>query len=131
MSSLPAQETEKSDAPKEGKKPRVLPIHPEDAGDVGPVYIDANGTKVRILSQFNDASPVAEVSEDDGARREDIGGKKSLKGGKASNYISMKKKKRLAQKHQKYLKLASQRKKVLFHEAPGSQVQFLAFNVYY
>ncbi|KAJ6417532.1 hypothetical protein OIU84_003289 [Salix udensis] len=122
MSSLPAQETEKSDPPKEGKKPRVLPIHPEDAGDVGPVYIDANGTKVRILSQFNDASPVAEVSEDVGARREDIGVKKSLKGGKASNYISKKKKKRLAQKHQKYLKLASHRKKVLFREAPGSQI---------
>ncbi|KAI5606233.1 hypothetical protein POPTR_001G472400v4 [Populus trichocarpa] len=122
MSSLPAQETEKSDAPNEGKKQRVSPIHPEDAADVGPVYIDADGTKVRILSQFNDTPPVEKVSEDIGARREDIGAKKSLKGGKASKYISKKKKKRLAQKHQKYLRLASQSKKIFFHKAPCAQI---------
>jgi len=130
MSSLPAQETEKSDAPNEGKKQRVSPIHPEDAADVGPVYIDADGTKVRILSQFNDTPPVEKVSEDIGARREDIGAKKSLKGGKASKYISKKKKKRLAQKHQKYLRLASQSKKIFFHKAPCAQVQSLACTTY-
>ncbi|CAK7323902.1 unnamed protein product [Dovyalis caffra] len=124
MSSLPGQETEKSDTPNEGKKQRVSPIHPEDAGDVGPVYIDADGTKVRILSQFNDTSTVAKVSEDIGARREDVGAKKSLKGGKASKYISKKKKKGLSQKHQKYLKLASQGKKVFFHKAPASQLVY-------
>ncbi|KAB5521987.1 hypothetical protein DKX38_026306 [Salix brachista] len=122
MSNLPAQDTQKNDAPNEGKKQRVSTIHPEDAGDVGPVYIDADGTKVRILSQFNDRPPVTKASEDIGARREDIGVMRSLKGGKTSKYISKKKKKRLAQKHHKYLKLASQRKKILFHKAPCAQI---------
>ncbi|KAF9667216.1 hypothetical protein SADUNF_Sadunf16G0309900 [Salix dunnii] len=122
MSNFPAQETQKNDAPNEGKKQRVSTIHPEDAGDVGPVYIDADGTKVRILSQFDDRPPVTKVSEDIGARREDIGVMKSLKGGKISKYISKKKKKRLAQKHHKYLKLDSQSKRILFHKAPCAQI---------
>ncbi|KDP29507.1 hypothetical protein JCGZ_19220 [Jatropha curcas] len=115
VSSMPTQETEKIESSNEGKKQRVSPAHPEDAGDVGPVYIDANGTKLRILSKFNEQQSMSKVGED-------IGPRKHLKGVKGSKYISKKKKKRLAQKHQKYLKHVPQRKKVFSHEAYGSQI---------
>lgn len=131
ISSLPSQETEKNDTPNEGKKQRMSPFHPEDASDVGPVYIDANGTKVRILSQISDQSPASKVREDVGARREDIGARKSLKGGKACKYVPKEKKKPLVQKHQKHLKLASQSQKKISNKPAGFQVQSLAFYVYY
>ncbi|KAJ4849254.1 hypothetical protein Tsubulata_012943 [Turnera subulata] len=95
VSRLPAhqEEPEKVETCNEGKKqkPEVA------AGDVGPVYIDSSGTKVRILSKLNDSSPVTKV-------REDVAARKSLKACKPGKYIAKKKKKRLAHKHQKYLK---------------------------
>ncbi|KAF2325676.1 hypothetical protein GH714_032519 [Hevea brasiliensis] len=115
ISSMPTQETEKTETTNEGKKHRVSQVHPEDAGDVGPVYIDANGTKLRILSKFSDQPSVSKVGEDIGAR-------KPLKGDKGIKYIAKKKKKRLAQKHLKYLKLAPQSKKIFSHKAHGSQI---------
>lgn len=113
VSSLPTRENQTST---ELKKQRVSPIHLEDASDVGPVYIDSNGTKVRILSPFNDPPPVPKVGED-------IGAVKPLKRGMGIKYISKKKKKRLVQRHQKYLKLAPQSKKFFSHKTLGSQVR--------
>ncbi|KAJ9173891.1 hypothetical protein P3X46_016983 [Hevea brasiliensis] len=114
-SSLPTQETEKTETTNEGKKQRVSQIHPEDVGDVGPVYIDANGTKLRILSKFSDQPSVSKVGKDVGAR-------KPFKGDKGIKYILKKKKKWLAQKHHKYMKLAPQSKKIFSHKAHGSQI---------
>ncbi|XP_048227530.1 uncharacterized protein LOC8267943 [Ricinus communis] len=115
VSSLPTQENDKTENNNEGKKQRVSMNYPEDVGDVGPVYIDANGTKLRILSKLNDQSSVSKVGED-------IGTRKLLKGDKGIKYISNKKKKRLAEKHQKCLKLAPQSKKIFSHKAHGSQI---------
>ncbi|KAM7251917.1 hypothetical protein ACFE04_023800 [Oxalis oulophora] len=99
-----AQETEKKvETPVEPIKSK---IHQVESGDVGPVYIDSNGTKLRILSKFNDVDrPLIKVGERLGLR-------KALKG---SKLFSSKKKKRLARmKHHKYLKLAAQSKKKFY-----------------
>ncbi|KAJ6980634.1 hypothetical protein NC653_028444 [Populus alba x Populus x berolinensis] len=54
MSSLPAQATEKSDAPKEVvKKPRVLPIHPEDCWFLE-VEKDGNGEEKSLRERSSD-----------------------------------------------------------------------------
>ncbi|XP_050236302.1 uncharacterized protein LOC126686306 [Mercurialis annua] len=106
ITSLPARENERTESGNEGKRQKVSTNHPEDVGDVGPVYIDANGTKLRILSKFDDQPSGSEV-------------RRSLK-----EYKEMKKKKKkkhLAQKHQKYLELASQSKKFFSHNTLGSQ----------
>ncbi|XP_065863016.1 uncharacterized protein [Euphorbia lathyris] len=99
----------------EGKKMRVSQVHPENVGDVGPVYIDANGTKLRILSKFDDQPSVSKVVEDIEAR-------KPKKGDNGGKYISKKKKKLLAQKHHKFLKLASQSNINFSQKAHGSQI---------
>uniref|UniRef100_A0A2P2KKY9 Uncharacterized protein n=1 Tax=Rhizophora mucronata TaxID=61149 RepID=A0A2P2KKY9_RHIMU len=117
-SSLPTLGTQTLGTSGERKRHGVPPIHPEAPGDVGPVYIDANGTKVRILSKSSDPAPASKVREDTGAR-------KACRAGKGSKHISKKKKKRLAQKPHKYLKLAAQSKKIFSHNnkmAHGSQI---------
>ncbi|KAF5728508.1 hypothetical protein HS088_TW21G00656 [Tripterygium wilfordii] len=116
-SALPAQETEKLERKSEGKKQRVSLVHPEDVGDVGDVgsvYIDANGTKLRILSKSNDIPSFSKLEADSGP-------KKSLKGDKGSKLLSMKNK-RHAQKPLKHLKLAPKSKKYFSHKAHGSQI---------
>lgn len=60
------------------------PVRVGDSGDEGSVYVDANGTKLRILSKMNDSSS-------------------SLPKVKGSKFISANQKKA---KHQKYLKLS-------------------------
>ncbi|KAG8661478.1 hypothetical protein MANES_01G007100v8 [Manihot esculenta] len=110
--SFPTEETEKTETTNEGKKQTVSQIHPEDVGDVGPVYIDANGTKLRILSKLSDQPSVSKVGKDTGARepfKEEKGIKHILK-------------KKLAQKHHKFLKPAPQSKKIFSHKAYGSQI---------
>ncbi|PSS05986.1 Dentin sialoprotein [Actinidia chinensis var. chinensis] len=87
----------------EGEKQRVSPVNFKDKGDEGVVYIDANGTKVRILSKFNDASLVPK-------NEADLGPGKPLKGGRGSKLISTYKKKHQTQKHLQYLKLDQQSK---------------------
>ncbi|GAV69373.1 hypothetical protein CFOL_v3_12874 [Cephalotus follicularis] len=114
IASVPSQRTEKVDTPAEGKKQRFSQVHPEDVCDVGPVYIDANGTKLRILSKSNELPPVSKVEEY-------LAPRKPLKGSKGSKFLSTKKKKHTL-KHHKYLKLASQSKKFYSPKAPTSQI---------
>lgn len=114
VSSLPTQDTEKLEMPAEWKRQRVSQVHPEDSGDVGEVYIDANGTKLRILSKSNDAAVASKELED-------FQPKNPLKGCKGSKFFS-KKKKRHARKHLKYLKLAPQSRKFFSHKARSPQI---------
>ncbi|XWS51648.1 hypothetical protein CRYUN_Cryun11dG0001500 [Craigia yunnanensis] len=114
-SNISRQNFERLEICEEGKKQRVSPIHPEDIGDVAAVYVDANGTKLRILSKFNDVSPVSKLGDD-------LGPHKSLKGGKGSKFFSTKKKRRHAPKHHKYLKLAPQSRKFFSHKTRSSTI---------
>ncbi|KAM1166995.1 hypothetical protein ACFX19_029603 [Malus domestica] len=116
VSSLPTQDKEKSEMPVEEKRKRVSSVHPDDI-DVGPVYVDANGTKVRILSKFDDA-PSPSVPK----AVEHLRPRKPLKPGKGSKFVSAKKQKRHASKHHKYLKLAPQSKDFLSPKAHSSQI---------
>ena len=100
----------------------MLPVNAPDAGDVGAVYIDSNGTKLRILSKFNDAPSVSKV--------EDLGPRKPPKGGKGTKFLPSKKKKRRGNKHHKYLKLATQSKKNFSHKSHSTQVHHSLLSVY-
>ncbi|KAK6947162.1 hypothetical protein RJ641_000635 [Dillenia turbinata] len=95
-SSLPAQD---SGVHAQVKKQKVSPAHVENDGGEGAVYFDADGTKVRILSKFNDAPPVSKAPEVARPR-------KHMKEGKRSKYLSKHMKKRHATKYKKYLKLS-------------------------
>ncbi|KAH7859528.1 hypothetical protein Vadar_002208 [Vaccinium darrowii] len=79
----------------EEEKERVALVNLKEKGDEGAVYIDANGTKVRILSKFNDASSSVP------AREGDLRTQKILKGGSGSKLVSKYKKRHHAQKHLK------------------------------
>ncbi|XVF70992.1 hypothetical protein PTKIN_Ptkin11bG0206400 [Pterospermum kingtungense] len=114
-SDISGQDFERLEIRDEGKKQRVPLINPEDTGDVGAVYVDANGTKLRILSKFNDVPSVSKPGED-------VGTLKSFKGGKGSKFFSTKKKKRHAPKYHKYLKLAPQSRKFFSHKTRSSKV---------
>ncbi|XP_052178351.1 uncharacterized protein LOC127792067 [Diospyros lotus] len=92
-SSLPTQQALEN---VEEEKQRVL----KDNGEDGAVYIDANGTKLRILSKFNDRSiPNLEVGP---------GLKKTFRRGRGKQLLTTCKRKDRAQKNQKYLKLDAQ-----------------------
>ncbi|KAK8519782.1 hypothetical protein V6N13_031732 [Hibiscus sabdariffa] len=97
----------------EGKKQRASSINPKDNGDVGAVYVDANGTKIRILSKSNDVPLVSKVGDDPGPN-------KAFKGNKGSKVFSTKKKSGHSSKHQKHLKLAPQSRKLLPHKTGSS-----------
>ncbi|XP_023007672.1 uncharacterized protein LOC111500225 [Cucurbita maxima] len=90
----------------EGKKQKVMPVHPEDIDDhsAGAVYIDANGTKLRILSKFSSSSSLS-ISQNE------LGSKK-LNGVTVRKFHSAKKKKGHSTKHHKYLKVAAEGRKV-------------------
>lgn len=98
-SCLPAQET--MECADQEEKQRILPVNFKDKGDEGAVYIDANGTKLRILSKFNDTSAASKLDTDPDSR-------KIFKGGRGSKLLSTHKKRH---KHHKCLKLGPQRKK--------------------
>ncbi|KAM1552935.1 hypothetical protein PS1_005722 [Malus domestica] len=115
VSSFPTRD-KKSEVPVEEKRRRVSSVHPDDI-DVGPVYVDANGTKVRILSKFDDAPSPSVPKEVEHLRP-----RKPLKPGKGSKFLSAKKQKRHPSKHQKYLKLAPQSKDLLSPKAHSSQI---------
>ncbi|KAE8098941.1 hypothetical protein FH972_016964 [Carpinus fangiana] len=115
ISNLPTRDSDNSEMPDEGIKQRMSPVHTAETCDVGAVYIDANGTKLRILSKFNEAPSVTQVGED-------LGTRKPSKGGKGSKFLPTKKKKRRAHKHHKYLKIAPQSKKFLSHNAHSFQI---------
>ncbi|GKV08516.1 hypothetical protein SLEP1_g20133 [Rubroshorea leprosula] len=114
--SMPVQNSEKLEASDERKKHvRASPVPLEDDADVGTVYVDANGTKVRILSKFNESLSTSKL-------REDLERKKSLKGGKRSKFFSRKKKRRHEFKHLKHLKHSTQSRKFLSQKAPASKM---------
>ncbi|CAK9157816.1 unnamed protein product [Ilex paraguariensis] len=97
-SSFPAQEIELC---AEEEEQKVSPVTFEDTDNEDGVYIDANGTKVRILSKFSNVSPVLKLADNPGPS-------KLLKGGNGSKFLSTKKKK--SHKHREFLKLAPQSK---------------------
>ncbi|XP_039002527.1 uncharacterized protein LOC120128991 [Hibiscus syriacus] len=94
----------------EGKKKRASSINPKDNGDVGAVYFDANGTKIRILSNVPLVSKVGD----------DPGPDKAFKGNKGSKYLSTKRKRQHSSKHHKYLKHAPQSRKLFSHKSHSS-----------
>ncbi|KGN55983.1 uncharacterized protein LOC101208094 [Cucumis sativus] len=107
LSGLPAQDIENCQI-NGGKKQKVMPDHPDEddiGNNAGAVYIDANGTKLRILSKFN--SPPSNLPK----VQNDLGSKK-LGGLKGRKFHSVKKKKYHASKHHKHFKLAAQGSKV-------------------
>ncbi|KAL3508299.1 hypothetical protein ACH5RR_027700 [Cinchona calisaya] len=99
-SNLPAQEIEAS---ANQKKEGSSPTNCEETPDDGTVYIDANGTKLRILSKSDDSSLFSKVV--DSPRP-----KKLINRDKESKFLSAKKKK-LKQVH-KHHKLLKHRKKI-------------------
>ncbi|CAI0540973.1 unnamed protein product [Linum tenue] len=114
LSSLSTEEVDDDETTcLEGKSERLKPVRAEKIlGDVGPVYIDESGTKVRILSsKFDEVSlVVARVVGESGVRMKKNKKNKCLRGSK--NMVVMKKRKSLVHKHKKYLKLAAQSKKL-------------------
>ncbi|XP_059662309.1 uncharacterized protein LOC132308287 [Cornus florida] len=111
-SNLPTQETEL--CARVEKRQRVSPVSCEDTDNEGAVYVDANGKKVRILSEFNKST----VSKAGVVSRF----RKVLKSGKGS-ILTIKKKHR-GQKHKKYLKLVSQRNIFCYSKAHcGSEIR--------
>ncbi|KAJ7963474.1 Elongation factor G [Quillaja saponaria] len=116
VSSFPVQNDDKSETFVQGKRQRVSLIHPEDTDDdVGAVYRDANGTKVRFLSKLNDPPSVSKAGEE-------LGPWKSLGGGKGSKFFSTKKKRRHALKRQKYMKLVPESRKMFSLRAHSSRI---------
>ncbi|KAK6934698.1 hypothetical protein RJ641_034853 [Dillenia turbinata] len=91
--------TQDSEVHTQVKKQKVSPVHVEDTGGEGAVYFDADGTKVRILSKFNDAPSVSKVPE---LARPG----KHMKEGKRNKYLSKHMKRRHRTKNKKYLKLS-------------------------
>ncbi|CBI39861.3 unnamed protein product, partial [Vitis vinifera] len=110
--SLPTQNTEGC---AHEKRQRLSPVHPEETGDEGAVYIDASGTKVRILSKLNVPSSVSKVGEDPRTS-------KPLRGSKGSKFFSTNKRKRHVNKYHNYLKVAIQSKKDCSPKAHNSEI---------
>ncbi|XAR72364.1 hypothetical protein NMG60_11018977 [Bertholletia excelsa] len=100
-SSFPSQETPECD---EVEKQRPSPGTLKDNGDEGAVYIDASGKKVRILSKFNDKAPMSEFEVDPKLS-------KPFRG-RRSKMLPIRKKRHRSRKPHKYLKPASQSKKL-------------------
>ncbi|KAG7534429.1 hypothetical protein ISN45_Aa08g019860 [Arabidopsis thaliana x Arabidopsis arenosa] len=96
------------------KKRSVLRVRiDEDAAGIGPVYIDAKGQKLRILSKFN------EKASDPSREYEDVCEKKSSSEGKGSK--SLKKKPR-GEKYYKHRKLVPQTRKVTVRKGNASEM---------
>lgn len=104
------------------KRPRLSPIHhPEESGDAGEVYIDASGTKVRILSKLN-------VPPCGSKAREDPRTSKPLKAAiKGSKVFTTNKRKRHVNKYHNYLKAAIQSKKDCSPNARNFEVRVALF----
>lgn len=115
-SNISRQDFERLEICDEGKRQRVSLINPEDStSDVGAVYVDANGTKLRILSKSNDVPSVSKPGDDLGMLR-------SFKGSKGSKFFSTKKKKSHPPKYHKHLKLAPQSRKFFSHKTRSSKM---------
>ncbi|XP_039028462.1 uncharacterized protein LOC120162373 isoform X2 [Hibiscus syriacus] len=109
-SKILSQDSERLEISDEGEKLRASSIN---ARDVGAVYFDDNGTKIRILSKSNDVPLMSKVGDDSGPI-------KAFKGNKGNKFLSTKKKRRHSSQHHKYLKLAPQSQKLLSHKACSS-----------
>lgn len=125
LSGFPAQDIENGQTSVNGgKKQKVVPVHPEDIGNnAGAVYIDANGTKLRILSKFSSPSSLPKVQDDLGSRKLRVKGRK---------FHSAKKKKCHASKHHKYFKVAAQGRKVSSQKCISQvyhSIQHMNFNI--
>lgn len=124
VSNFPIRQSDKSEIPVEDAKEGLSP-GPSDhhtSADVGAVYIDSNGVKLRILSKSDDAPSVPKLIEH-------LRPRKPLKGGKGSKFVSARKKKRRAYRYNKYLKLA-QSKKLLSTKSRSSSVRLSCFNCF-
>ncbi|KAK9057152.1 hypothetical protein SSX86_024519 [Deinandra increscens subsp. villosa] len=101
-SSFPAQEFQFQGVEEEKEEPGLTKVNPEVAGNEGEVYIDTNGTKVRILSVPKTSSSNIP------------GGRKLLKGVKGSKLIMGKKKNNIFKKnhHKNDLKLTPNARKL-------------------
>ncbi|KAK4341970.1 hypothetical protein RND71_037786 [Anisodus tanguticus] len=91
-----------TEVPTVEKLEKAPPVSVECTANEGAVYIDANGTKVRILSKFNDEQPASSKPVNDPLQ------KNSVDGDKRSKFILTKKRKKKnhIQKHHKLLKSA-------------------------
>uniref|UniRef100_A0A1D1XSP9 Hapless 8 n=1 Tax=Anthurium amnicola TaxID=1678845 RepID=A0A1D1XSP9_9ARAE len=88
----------------ESKRPRISPLRAIDDEREGTVYVDSNGTKLLILSKFNDTLPAATV---DCFRPQKL--RKELTSKRSS---PLRKKKWFSQKYKKYWKAKIERKKM-------------------
>ncbi|KAK1316182.1 hypothetical protein QJS10_CPA05g02157 [Acorus calamus] len=87
----------------ENKRPKLIPEDIDEDVAEGAVYVDANGTKIRILSELNDA-PIVTVKEDLKQRKNT----KAIKEGKSN---SVGRKKHFSKKYFKYLNVRPHGKK--------------------
>uniref|UniRef100_A0A1D1YVX0 Uncharacterized protein n=1 Tax=Anthurium amnicola TaxID=1678845 RepID=A0A1D1YVX0_9ARAE len=88
----------------DSKRPRISPLKATDDEREGAIYIDSNGTKLLILSKFNEAqsAPDVDCSGPNKFRKEFKGQKISLLG----------KKKSFSQQYKKYWKTKVQKKRM-------------------
>ncbi|KAG1364271.1 hypothetical protein COCNU_11G010980 [Cocos nucifera] len=93
-----------SEVSREIKRPKLSVSGAADDGNEGPVYVDSNGMKVRIISKFNDVPPVN--SKGSCKLRKDV---KGITAGKSS-LIS--KKKCFKSKHSKCMKTNQHKKRL-------------------
>nr|GME16785.1 uncharacterized protein LOC109178111 [Ipomoea batatas]GME21562.1 uncharacterized protein LOC109178111 [Ipomoea batatas] len=115
----PSFAAEEMDGCADNKTENLSPMNLDKTCDEGAVYIDANGTKLRILSKFNDGEAGCSRVFHDSAP------KKFVKGDKGSKFLSTKKKKKHkshAQKYHKILKSAAYSKKVCSRSPHSSEI---------
>ncbi|KAG7606275.1 hypothetical protein AtNW77_Chr5g0141871 [Arabidopsis thaliana] len=86
----------------------------EDAAGIGPVYIDAKGQKLRILSKFNE-----KASDPSRREHEEVCEKKSSSEGKGGKSF---RKKLWGEKHYKHRKLVPQNRKLTVRKSNASEI---------
>ncbi|ESQ42810.1 hypothetical protein EUTSA_v10012702mg [Eutrema salsugineum] len=106
---------DKPEVSNKGKKRSMLHVRiDEDDAGIGPVYIDAKGQKLRILSEFN------EKASDPPREQEDVSEKKSSSEGKG-NHKSFRKRLR-EKKYYKHCKVVPQSKKLTIRKGNASEI---------
>ncbi|XP_019183187.1 PREDICTED: uncharacterized protein LOC109178111 [Ipomoea nil] len=109
---------EETDGCADNKTENLSPMNLDKTCDEGAVYIDANGTKLRILSKFNDGEAGCSRVFHDSAPKKFVNDK-------GSKFLSTKKKKKHkshAQKYHKILKSAAYSKKVCSRSPHSSEI---------
>lgn len=126
ISSFSTQNNGKREMPAEEKKQRVSPICFDKKVDISAVYIDADGTKLKILSKSDDVpSILPSISK----VLDRIQPNKPSKGGKRSKFfLSSKEKKHHLSKYKKNGRLARHSRKLYSPNRHSSQVNhFVCF----